>query len=332
MDTQIRGMHHVSAMTSDAKRNYEFFTNIMGMRLVKKTVNQDDVQAYHLFYADDKGNAGTDMTFFHFGLDNKKVDGTDAIHRASFRVPSDEALEYWKKRFEHYDVKHSEIKERFGVKYIEFYDFDDQNYQLVSDENDHGIAPGEPWHKGPVPDEYGIYGLGPIVLKVSKFEAMKTILEEVYGYKETQTEDKFHLFEIDKGGNGASIYVEDDTESPRQRPGYGAIHHFAMRVDDQDALNYWFEFYNKHGFRSSGLVDRFYFGALYARIYPQILIELSTEGPGFIDYQESYEILGEKLALPPKFEPYREQIEQMIEPIDTVRSEKVFEKEYLNFK
>lgn len=332
MTKQIRGMHHVSAMTSDAKRNYEFFTNIMGMRLVKKTVNQDDVQAYHLFYADDKGNPGTDMTFFQFGMDNKKVDGTDSIHRTSFRVPNDKALKYWKKRFEHYNVKHTDIKERFGIQYLEFNDFDDQNYQLISDEHDNGMQAGEPWHKGPVPDEYSIYGLGPIILKVSKFEAMKTILEEVYGYKETKIEEKFHLFEVDKGGNGASIYVEEDTESPRQRPGYGSVHHFALRVDDQEALSEWFDFYNNHGFNSSGLVDRFYFGALYARIYPQILIELSTDGPGFIDYQETYEILGEKLALPPKFEPYRQQIEELIEPIDTVRSNKTFEKEYLNFE
>lgn len=328
MIKKIKGIHHVSAMTSDAKKNYEWFTNIMGMRLVKKTVNQDDVETYHLFYADDKGSAGTDMTFFQFPMEHQKVDGTDSIHRTSFRVPNDEALKYWIKRFNKYNVIHSEIEERFGVKYIEFYDFDMQNYQLVSDENDKGINPGTPWHKGPVPDEFSIYGLGPVILKVSKFEEMKNILENLYGFKEVCKEDNFHLFEIGEGGNGASIYVEEDISSPRQRPGYGSVHHFALRVENNEELEEWYNYYKENNLNNSGIVDRFYFGALYARPYPQILIEISTDGPGFIDYQESYEILGEKLALPPKFEPYRNEIEKIITPIDTVRSTKTFEKEY----
>lgn len=329
MNKNIKGIHHVSAMTSDASKNYEWFTNVLGIRLVKKTVNQDDVTAYHLFYADDTGSPGTDMTFFQFPMEHHKVDGTDSIHRTSFRVPSDEALEYWIKRFDKYKVEHSQIQERFGVKYIEFYDFDMQNYQLVSDQNDQGIPSGTAWKKGPIPDEFAIIGLGPVVLKVSRYETMKSILEGVYGFKETKEEGNFHLFEVGMGGNGASIYVEEDNYSPRQKPGAGGIHHFALRVEDDKEIEDWYHYYSKNLYMNSGIVDRFYFTSLYARIYPQILIELSTDGPGFIDYQESYEILGEKLALPPKFEPHREEIERLIKPIDTVRSNKVFEKEYL---
>lgn len=329
MNKEIKGLHHISAMTSSAKKNYEWITNILGMRLVKKTVNQDDVEAYHLFYADEAGSPGTDMTFFEFKGQPNKIDGTDSIYRTSFRVPSDKALEYWLKRFDKYDVKHSEILERFNIKYIEFYDFDNQNYQLVSDENDKGVKPGKPWEKGPVPNEFAIYGLGPAVLKTSKFDILKKILEDVLGFKQTQNESDFYLFEVGEGGNGASLIVEEDTNSHRMIPGNGAIHHLALRVEDEDDIYEWINYYNELGFGHSGFVDRFYFKSLYARLYPSMLFELATEGPGFIDYQEDYEHLGEKLALPPMFEPYRKQIEELVEPIDTVRSDKIFNKEYL---
>lgn len=331
MTRQIKGVHHVSVMTSSGKKNYEWVTNVLGMRLVKKTVNQDDVSTYHLFYADDKGSPGTDMTYFEFKGLQDKVDGTDGIHRASFRVPSDRALEYWLKRFDKYEVKHSEIKERFGTKFIEFYDFDNQNYQLISDENDNGVKPGEAWHKGPVPDEFAIYGLGPLVLRVTKLDYMQSILENMFGFEKTKEEGNFHLFEVGEGGNGGSLIVEVNKVLPRMRPGNGSIHHLALRVEDADEIHEWIKAYDDAGFRHSGFVDRFYFKSLYSRLYPSMLFELATDGPGFIDYQEDYEHLGEKLALPPKFEPYRDQIVDLLDPIDTVRSDKTFEKEYLGF-
>jgi len=129
MDTQIRGIHHVTAMTSSATKIYRFFTDILGMRLIKKTVNQDDIETYHLYFTDDTGAPGTDMTFFDFPNQPKGKKGTDTISRASFRVPSDAALDFWLERFEKYDVTHSAINERFGKKYIEFEDFDNQYYQ-----------------------------------------------------------------------------------------------------------------------------------------------------------------------------------------------------------
>lgn len=136
---QLKGMHHVTAITSSAEKNYEFFTYTLGMRLVKKTVNQDDIQTYHLFFADDQGNPGTDMTFFDFPGIPKGQHGTNEIARTSFRVPSDEALDYWVKRFNRLEVKHQGIQEQFGKKILPFVDFDDQQYQLISDENDNGL-------------------------------------------------------------------------------------------------------------------------------------------------------------------------------------------------
>ena len=128
-------MHHVTAITSSAEKIYEFFTHILGMRLVKKTVNQDDIRTYHLFFADDNGSAGTDMTFFDFPGISKGVHGTNEISKTSFRVPGDIALSYWVQRFDRLDVKHTGIMEQFNKKTLSFSDFDDQQYQLISDDS-----------------------------------------------------------------------------------------------------------------------------------------------------------------------------------------------------
>src|SRR5699024_5001551 len=141
----LKGIHHVTAITSSAEKNYEFFTYTLGMRLVKKTVNQDDIQTYHLFFADDEGNAGTDMTLFDFQGIPKGVHGTNEISKSSCRVPTDDALDYCVKRFDRLEVKHTGIKEQFGKNTLSFVDFDDQQYQLISDENNDGVAPGIPW-------------------------------------------------------------------------------------------------------------------------------------------------------------------------------------------
>src|SRR5690625_3264797 len=135
---ELKGIHHVTAITSSAEKNYEFFTYVLGMRLVKKTVNQDDIQTYHLFFADDKGNPGTDMTFFDFPGAPKGVHGTNEISKTSFRVPNDSALDYWLKRFDRLKVKHTGIREQFGKQTLSFIDFDDQHYQLISDEYNEG--------------------------------------------------------------------------------------------------------------------------------------------------------------------------------------------------
>lgn len=323
----IKGMHHVTAITSSAEKNYEFFTYVLGMRLVKKTVNQDDIRTYHLFFADDKGNPGTDMTFFDFPGIPQGTHGTNEIAKTAFRVPSDAALDYWVKRFDRLDVQHDGIKEEFGVKTLSFSDFDDQKYQLVSDENNEGVEPGTPWQNGPIPLEYAVTGLGPIHVRIANFDYFKEMMEKVLQFKEIDQEDDHHLFEVGKGGNGARVVVEYNTVMPNAQQGYGTVHHSAFRVEDRSVLEEWIKRMDEFGFRTSGYVNRFYFESLYVPVAPQILFEFATDGPGFMG-DEPYETLGEKLALPPKLEPKREQIEEFVRPIDTVRSTKTFEKEY----
>lgn len=180
----LKGIHHVTAITSSAEKNYEFFTYVLGMRLVKKTVNQDDIQAYHLFFADDKGSAGTDITFFDFPGISKGVHGTNEISKTSFRVPSDAALDYWVKRFDRLEVNHTGIREQFGKKTLSFADFDDQQYQLISDEKNSGVEAGIPWQKGPIPLDYAITGLGPVYVRVANFDYFKEMMEKVLLFKE----------------------------------------------------------------------------------------------------------------------------------------------------
>ena len=325
---ELKGIHHVTAITSSAERNYDFFTNVLGMRLVKKTVNQDDIQTYHLFFADDKGSAGTDMTFFDFPGIQKGSHGTNEIFKTAFRVPTDAALEYWIKRFDKYDVKHRGIKEQFGKKTLSFVDFDEQQYMLISDEHNQGVASGTPWQNGPVPLEFAITGLGPIHIRIAEFDNLKAVLEQAMLMREVDQAGSLHLFEMGEGGNGAQVIVEHNVVLPSGRQGFGTVHHVAFRVEDTAALQEWIERMQHLRFNTSGYVDRFFFESLYARVARGVLFEWATDGPGFMG-DEPYETVGEKLSLPPFLEPQREQIEQMVRPIDTVRSTRNIEKEYL---
>lgn len=317
MSKALKGIHHVTAMTDDVERNYKFFTEVLGMRLVKKTVNQDDIQTYHTFYADDIGNPGTDMTFFDFHQGGKGRRGTNEISRIGLRVPDDAALEYYKERFEEYDVKHEEIEEFLGKKILKFEEEDGQRYQLFSDENDDGVEPGTPWKDSPVPQDKAIYGLGPIEITVEYFEQFRAIMEQIYDFRVDKEFPDGVLLEVGKGGNGGQMILRRDTESDTAMPGDGQVHHVSFRVDDIEALEEWLDVYKELGIGNSGVVERFYFKALYARI-GHILIELSTDGPGFTG-DEPYETLGESLALPPYLEPKRDYIESVIKPFDTSR-------------
>lgn len=324
------GIHHVTAMTSSAERIYAFFTYTLGMRLVKKTINQDDIQTYHLFFADDQGSPGTDMTFFDFPNQRKAIKGSDEIAKTGFRVPNDEALTYWLKRFDHYKVNHSPIKTLFGIQYIDFIDFDGQEYALFSDEHDRGVAPGIPWHSGPVPDEFAIRGLGPIFFRVSNPDSMGKVLTDILTFTKTGQEGNITQYQTGLGGNGATVYLINAMLLPKAQQGFGGVHHVAFGVDDTNDIQSWIAELDRLHAGHSGFVDRFYFKSLYTRLYPGILFEFATKGPGFIDDEEPYETLGESLALPPRFRQQRQTIERLVRPIDTVRSTLSIQKEFFS--
>jgi len=319
---QLLGLHHVSAITTSAKENVHFYTKIMGMRLVKKTVNQDEPSMYHLFYGDEVGNPGTELTFFEIPPAGRTHEGTNSITTTSLRVPSDEALVFWQKRFSKYDVEHEEIKVRFGRQTVRFRDFENQRLMLVSDEHNVGVAGGRPFERDDIPVEFGIVGLGPIYLTVQKPEATSALLTEIFGLhyvgdypSDSETNENIVVYAMGEGGTGAEVHIEKRDDLPRERPGRGSVHHVAFRVANEEEMYAWIDRLDAEGKQHSGFVDRFYFKSVYIPDPNGILIELATDGPGFAT-DEDVEHLGETLALPPFLEAHREDIEADLEPIE----------------
>ncbi|WP_257348581.1 ring-cleaving dioxygenase [Pseudalkalibacillus decolorationis] len=318
---QLKGIHHVSALTAKAQKNVDFYTDTLGMRLVKKTVNQDDTSVYHLFYGDEKGNPGTELTFFEIPMIAQNHEGTNSISTTSLRVPSDEALSYWKKRFEQKGIQHDEIVERAGRATFTFKDFEGQRLMFVSDENNVGVASGTSWDKSPVPSEYGIQGLGPIYLTVHDLGPTVTILTELLGFEEAgnypsqvKGEPDLLVYQTGEGGTGAEVHIQERSDLPPERQGRGGVHHVAFRVDNEEELHEWISRIRGARVPNSGFVNRFYFKSLYFREPNGILFELATDGPGF-DTDEKTEHLGESLALPPFLEDQREEITAKLKPI-----------------
>ncbi|MGK0577510.1 VOC family protein [Macrococcus capreoli] len=323
MMRKIIGQHHASGITKDAAANLVFYTEILGMRLVKKTVNQDDPSMYHLFYADGTGSPGTDMTFFEIPNVGQTYRGTNSITQIALRVKSDEAIRYFEQRFEQFNVQHSDAVEINGRLTIEFEDFEGQRLALVSDANNHGVASGTPWDKSIVPVEFGITGLGPFKMDVEDVEGFSVVLTEIFGYTQTSsfthpiTAQTIMTFRSDLGGTGDELQVVHNTNAP-ERPGKGSMHHIALRVKDEAELQEWVEFIKEKRIPSSGFVDRHFFKSLYIRTRQGILIELATDGPGFA-INEPMDALGETLSLPPFLEEKREWIERQIKPLPKVK-------------
>ncbi len=342
----LGGVHHVTAITSSAQHIYDFFTNILGLRLAKLTVNQDDYETYHLFFTEENAR-GADMTFFDFKNAPKGEHGLNSIDRASFRVPTDASLDYWEKRFEQAHVKHGSISTLFGQKTLAFEDFDGQQYQLISDAHDSGEASnGRSWQLSNVPAEHGITGLGPVFVKVANPENLELIMETVFGFVNGGQEGKYHLFEVAKGGNGASVILEDASDNDVYAyQGYGTIHHMALGTANPETLNYWINRIKAYRLPHSGLVDRFYFSSEYVRVAPGVLFEIATYTPGIgalemaksglgaVDsyeealitsgfwIDESKDVAGTKLSLPPHLFPGDEAIKAKtatnLRPLDT---------------
>ncbi|MDC3416845.1 ring-cleaving dioxygenase [Aquibacillus salsiterrae] len=320
---ELKGIHHVSAITANAKNNYQFYTEILGMRLVKKSVNQDDACMYHLFYADEIGNPGTDLTFFEIVRAGHTYEGNNSISLTSLRVSDDDALVYWKKRLEQYGVDHDEIKQQFGRSILHFRDPEGQRLALVSDQTNNGVKAGVPWAKSPVPTAKGITGLGPVKLTVPDPSPTVKVITDVLGFRYVDSypsplvgQPEMEVYETGEGGTGAEVHIEHRTDIPKERPGRGSVHHVAFRVNDEEELAAWHDKVKKARMPNSGLVDRYYFQSLYFREPNGILFELATDGPGFAT-DEDVEHLGEKLALPPFLEDKRMQIEANLTRLDT---------------
>ncbi|WP_062227693.1 ring-cleaving dioxygenase [Aureimonas frigidaquae] len=311
---QLTGIHHLTAVTANASGNHDFYTRILGMRLVKKTVNQDDVSAYHLFYADGEANPGTDITFFDWPVEREQR-GNHSITRTALRVAGRDALDYWAERLDSEGVSHGGVVLRDGRLTLDFEDPEGQRLSLL---DDGGEGPATPFDRSPVPAAFQIRGLGPITMTVPDASRTQRVVEEVLGMRLDRTyvgiDDRQTLvFAMGEGGAAAELHVAVAPDLPPARPGAGSVHHVAFRIPDGD-YDAWTQRLAHLRLPQSGPVDRFYFRSLYFREPNGILFEIATDGPGFAT-DEPLATLGEGLALPPFLEGRRAEIEKGLKPL-----------------
>ncbi|CAN5790498.1 ring-cleaving dioxygenase [soil metagenome] len=315
----LLGIHHVTAVSADIRANYRFYTKVMGMRLVKRSVNQDDVSAYHLFYADADGSPGTDLTFFDWSVPRERR-GTKSLTRTHLRVKGGAALEWWAGHLKEEGVVSSDVVERDGRLTLDLEDLEGQRLSLIDDGGRGDEA--RPWEKSPVPVEYQIRGLGPAVMSVPKLHQTDLVLQKalhmraVREYPHPENADyRVIVYEMGGGGPDAELHVAVQPDLPRAHPGAGGVHHVAFRTPDEEQYQGWIEHLGALGIRSSGAVDRYYFKSLYFREPNGVLFEIATDGPGFA-VDEDIATLGEKIVLPPFLEPRREAIVAKLKSID----------------
>lgn len=317
MDLQLGGFHHLTAITARASDNARFYTGTLGLRLVKKTVNQDDVSAYHLFYADGLASPGTDITFFNWPAAREKR-GTRSAVRTGLRVAGEKALDYWRGRLAAAGVLHGDITLRDGRATIDFDDPEGQRLALVDDA---GKGEAHAWAGSPVPTEFQIRGLATITMSVPEIAPTESMLTQVMNmrrlrdYKGGQNNSRtVHVFEMGPGGPEAELHVMVETELPQASQGAGAVHHIAFRTADARSLSEWTARMKALRVASSGEVERYYFRSLYFREPNGVLFEIATDGPGFTA-DEPLDQLGQRLSLPPFLESRRAQIEAGLKPL-----------------
>jgi glyoxalase family protein len=315
----LTGIHHLTAVTADVRQNYRFYTQVMGMRLVKRSVNQDDVRAYHLFYSDAVGTPGHDLTFFDWDV-RPEVRGTRSITRTGLRVHGADALEYWADRLAEHGIAHGEVEEFDGRLTLLFDDPEGQRLALL-DDGGAGDAP-TPWDRSPVPAGLQIRGLGPITMSVADLRRTDLVLTQVTGMRPVRTYphperpgDVVHVYEMGAGGPHAELHVAVQPDLAPARQGAGGVHHVAFRTPNEDEYHAWADRLNTLGIPNSGEVDRYYFRSLYFREPGGVLFEIATDGPGFA-VDEDPATLGEQVALPPFLEPRRDAILAGLKPIE----------------
>jgi glyoxalase family protein len=300
---KLEGIHHVTAITGDAPRNVEFYAGTLGLRLVKKTVNQDDPTVYHLFYADEKGSAGADITFFEYPGARRGRAGAGMVHTVRFRVPSADSLAFWEERLAADGI---ETSREDGT--LRFSDPEGLAFELAAvDTPDEPLVAEHP----DVPAEHAIQGFDGVRAYAVQPEESRGFLEETLGF---QPRDEG--WEV-RGDQRGGTYTYDEPPPEGGFGGAGTVHHvaWATTMDEHEA---WRERVAESGAHPTPVIDRFYFKSVYFREPSGVLFELATIGPGFTT-DESAEHLGERLSLPPNFEHLRERVEPILTPLPNPR-------------
>ena len=302
---KLEGIHHVTAITGDAPRNVDFYARLLGLRLVKKTVNQDDPTVYHLFYANEKGSPGSDITFFEYPGARQGRAGVGMVHRVVWRVAGDEALDFWEERLRSEGV---EVSRETGQ--LRFSDPEGLDLELtVAETDDEPLIAEHP----EIPAELALQGFEGVRAYTIAPDASRGFLAETLDFKTTD-ETSYEA----RGQERGSFYVYDESRE-RGVGGAGTVHHvaWASPMDEHDA---WRRRVLEAGASPTPVIDRYYFRSIYFREPSGVLFEIATIGPGFTA-DEPLESLGERLSLPPNFEQLREQVEPILTPLPNPREQ-----------
>lgn len=308
-------IHHITAIASDAKECIHFYTTILGLSLVKKTVNQDDVSTYHLFFGDTLGNPGMDLTFFIFQPHMQGRAGIGQVTKVSFAVP-ETSLDFWQKRFIQYNVKHQNINEGFNRKRVLFWDSDGLQLELVGITSQEDTDTTAVWLTPDISIQQAIRYFHSATLTVPNKRVMELLIQHILGFSHVDTGNNTHLYSVSDTHRGGFLEIEEQPTLAGGLNAAGTVHHIAFRVGDEVELESVREKISAIGLYPTEKIDRFYFKSVYFRTPDGILFEIATDGPGFTADQTEQE-LGKVLALPPFLEDQREEIEKNLPQLDT---------------
>ncbi|MFA6455791.1 MAG: ring-cleaving dioxygenase [Bacteroidota bacterium] len=310
MERSIVGIHHITAMAGDAQQNVDFYVNILGLRLVKKSINQDAPDVYHLYYGDESGSPGTAITFFPFGRAARGTRGAGEISRVAFAVPT-ASQGFWISHLSKNGIHIDGPSQIFNNDVLSILDPDGMVIDLVFNDLPELKYP---WKKSVVPVEHAIKRFYGVTMSLNKSDASVKVLQGLLGARLSMQQGNRQRFVLGTGSDEAAIDIIVDTALPRARQSAGSVHHIAWRVKDDQAHEEWQRAVADSNLNTTEIIDRFYFHSIYFREPGGILYEIATDHPGFT-VDESLEELGSQLKLPPWYEPQRLKIEQTLPPI-----------------
>jgi glyoxalase family protein len=310
----VHGIHHVTAICGQAQENLDFYTGVLGMRLVKRTVNQDVPDTYHLFYADGEANPGTDITFFPWPQMPRWRKGAGLAVEVGMAIPKG-SVPFWVERLKSEGVSFEGPEDRFGEATLCFHDPDGLELALTETSDLREFAP---WQQGPVSEQNQVRGFHTMRLWEHDLAKSADFLRDALGFELVGEDAGWHRFSTEGGGSGKWIDVRELPSEHRGAWGTGAVHHVAFRVDDEEELLEIRQQAVEAGSQPTPVIDRFWFKSVYFKEPGGVLFELSTDGPGFAVDEELAQ-LGEQLILPPWLEPHRQEIESALPPLRVTR-------------
>jgi len=312
MENKILGLHHITAIAGDAKRNFEFYSKILGLRFIKKTVNFDDPGTYHFYFGDETGSAGTILTFFPWGEGIQQGrKGSGMATEIGYSVPKG-SLDFWQKRFEQYNVIYNKPAEKFGEKYLTFLDPDGLKLELIESKTD---DTRKAWETDEVKADVATKGFHNITLTLNDIKPTALVLTEIFGYKLIDQDVNRYRYATDAVENAAIVDLVELADEKRGLNANGTVHHVAFRVKNDEILMHFREKIEEFGLSITPQIDRQYFHSLYFREPGGVLFEIATDNPGFT-VDESLEELGQNLKLPAQYESQRAAIEKHLVKIN----------------